>query len=88
MSYLALMTSMCSEAKNPEHERHIYEMEAMVRMMINELVPPLVEKLTLDTLVKIQTQLNGKNVDFPDVRAYVEDKLRDEIQKAIKNISN
>ena len=88
MSYSAGMAMMVSEAKSREHERHIYEFHDLVLAMIQELVPQIVkEELTqtyLDLLVKIQTQINGRDVDFPDVIAYIKDIIETELQNAFK----
>lgn len=88
MNYLAGFTMMLSEAKNPEHERHLYEIHELVLAMINQLVPEIVKQelatTYLDLLVKIQTQLNGRNVDFPDVVEYIKDTIEAELQKALR----
>lgn len=84
MSYLNTMTQLLSEAKSSIHEQHIYEFEAMVRQMIEELVPPLVIKTLqetyLDLWVKLQMVFEGKAVYFDDVADYI----RKELERALK----
>lgn len=84
MSYLEIMANLLSEAKSSIHEQHIYEFEAMVRQMIIELVPPIVEKTLketyLDLWVKLRMVFENKEVYFDDVADYV----RREIEKALK----
>lgn len=88
MSYLATMTTLLSENKNPQHEAHIYAFEAMARQMIFELGPQMVRQelanTYLDLLVKIQTQINGRNVDFPDIIEYIKNIIEEELQKELK----
>lgn len=88
MSYYAGMTMMLLEAKSPEHERYIYEFHDLVIAMLRELVPQMIKeelaKTYIDLLVKIQTQLNGRNVDFPDVIEYIKDTIEAELQKALR----
>ena len=84
MSYLMTMTKLLSEAKTSIHEQHIYEFEAMVRQMIEELVPPLVIKTLQETYVdlwvKLQMVFEGKAVYFDDVADYI----RKELERALK----
>lgn len=84
MSYLKAMTNMLSEAKSSIHEQHIYEFEAMVRQMIEELVPPLVIKTLqetyMDLWVKLQMVFENKAVYFDDVADYI----RKELERALK----
>ena len=84
MSYLNTMTQLLSEAKSSIHERHIYEFEAMVRQMIEELVPPLVIKTLqetyMDLWVKLQMVFENKAVYFDDVADYI----RKELERALK----
>lgn len=79
---------MLSEAKSQEHERHIYEFHDLVIAMLRELVPQMIKeelaKTYIDLLVKIQTQLNGRDVDFPDVIEYIKDTIEAELQKALR----
>ena len=83
--YLQTMTTLLSENKNPQHEQHIYEFEAMTRQMIEELVPQIVEK-TLQTTyfnlwVKLRMVMEGKEVSFSQVTDYV----MNEIENILKN---
>lgn len=84
MSYLMTMTNLLSEAKSSIHEQHIYEFEAMVRQMIEELVPPLVIKTLqetyMDLWVKLQMVFENKAVYFDDVADYI----RKELERALK----
>lgn len=90
MSYLATMTTMLSEAKDTIHERHIIEQELMMRQMIEELTPQIVkqELATMDSelLVKIQTQLNGKDMDFPEIRIIIRQMIEEELKTALNRI--
>ena len=78
------MTNLLSEAKSSIHEQHIYEFEAMVRQMIEELVPPLVIKTLqetyMDLWVKLQMVFENKAVYFDDVADYI----RKELERALK----
>lgn len=77
-----------SEAKSSIHEQHIYEFEAMVREMINELVPPLVIKTLqetyMDLWVKLQMVFEGKQVYFDDVADYIQKELVKALKQAWK----
>lgn len=88
MSYLITMTNLLSEAKSSIHEQHIYEFEAMVREMINELVPPLVIKTLqetyMDLWVKLQMVFEGKQVYFDDVADYIQKELVKALKQAWK----
>lgn len=84
MSYLSTMTQLLSEAKSSIHEQHIYEFEAMVRQMIEELVPQIVIKTLQETYMELWLKLRmvfeGREVFFNDVAKYV----MEEIEKALK----
>ena len=88
MSYIATMTNLLSEAKSSIHEQHIYEFEAMVRQMIEELVPPLVIKTLKDTYmdiwVKLRMTMENKEVFFEDVANYVIQELEKALRQEIK----
>ena len=88
MSYLATMTNLLSEAKSSIHEQHIYEFEAMVRQMIEELVPPLVIKTLQETYmelwVKLRMVFEGREVFFNDVANYVMEELEKALKQAMK----
>ena len=89
-SYLQYMTELIGMSKSEQHIEHIYEFHAMVYQMIQELVPQIVRNelanIDKDLLVKIQTQINGKDVDFEDVRNYIREIIEDEIRKIVKEI--
>ncbi len=57
-----------SEARSREHARHIGEIATMCQMMIEEMVPILIEKYLankkITATVDIKTYLNGRFVDF------------------------
>ena len=86
LSYIATMTNLLSEAKSSIHEQHIYEFEAMVRQMIEELVPPLVIKTLQNTYfdlwVKLQMVFEGKELYFKDVADYIMKELEKELKKS------
>ena len=86
LSYIATMTNLLSEAKSSIHEQHIYEFEAMVRQMIEELVPPLVIKTLQNTYfdlwVKLQMVFEGKEQYFKDVADYIMKELEKELKKS------
>ena len=44
MNYLAYMTLLDSCAESAEHSQHIYEFHDLVKLMIEQLVPPIVEQ--------------------------------------------
>lgn len=88
MSYQDTMTLLLSEAKSSIHEQHIYEFEAMVRQMIEELVPPLVIKTLQETYmelwVKLRMVFEGREIFFNDVAKYVMEELEKAIKQAMK----
>ena len=80
MNYLAYLTLLDTCAESPQHSRHIYEFHDLVKLMIEQLVPPIVDqqieqyftthkddimKNTIQDMVKKQTE---KQV--VDVQAY------------------
>ena len=81
MSYLGTMTTMLSDSKNPEHERHIYEIHSMVLEMIKELVPPLVRECYNEINVDVSTYLNGRSVSGEGLREYIREIIIDELRK-------
>ena len=81
MNYMGYLTILESEEKSVEHQRHLYEIEELVRMMIEELVPQVVEKNLVEALVKITTTINGEKVDFKDVKEYIINRLIEELSK-------
>lgn len=88
MSYLATMTTLLSENKNPQHEQHIYEFEAMVRQMIEELTPQIVERTLLNTYfelwVKIRMILDNKEVSFSQITDYIIQEIENELKSKLK----
>lgn len=90
MSSLGIMTEMLSENSNPQHERHITYFYYMAQELIREMVPEMIKQeianIDTDLWVKIQTQLNGRNIDFPEIRAYIREMIEDELRKMIKEI--
>ena len=44
MNYIAYMTTLLGGNNNPHHIRHIYEFHDLVKLMIEQLVPPIVEQ--------------------------------------------
>ena len=88
MSSLGTLTTLAAQEKSVVHEEHLYQIYQMVSEMIQEQVPLLIEKELkakyLDLLVKIQTQLNGKDVDFPEVRDYIMNLIFEELRNGLK----
>lgn len=86
--YLQTMTTLLSENKNPQHEQHIYEFEAMVRQMIEELVPQIVEKTLetnyLDLWLKLRMVMEGKEVYFSQVADYIEKEIINILKNKLK----
>lgn len=78
---------MLSESKSSIHDEHIIQFHDLVISMLNELVPAMIReelaRITTDLIVKIQTQINGRNVDFPDVIQYIKDTIEEELRKAL-----
>lgn len=72
---------MLSDTKNPEHERHIYEIHSMVLEMIKELVPPLVRECYNEINVDVSTYLNGRSVSGEGLREYIREIIIDELRK-------
>ena len=72
-----------SNEKNQIHRQHIHEFIELVEQMIKELVPKLIkeemEKI-YDVLVAIKTHINGKDVDFPDVKDYIIEQIAKELK--------
>lgn len=87
MSYLQNVTAMIGGAP-PIHEQHVYEQVELTKAMINELVPPLIEQVLrekyLDLVVRIQTQINGENVSFDDVKEYIMKIIYEELKSGLK----
>ena len=90
MSAMNLMTLMLSEAKETIHQRHIEEYYMLCCELIKEMVPQLIKQelsnIETDLWVKIQTQINGKNIDFPDIRNYIRQMIEDEIKNIAQEI--
>lgn len=90
MSAMGIMTTMISEAKESIHARHVEQFYLMCQALINESVPQLIRNelanMDSDLLVKIQTQINGRNIDFPDVRQYIREIIEDELRKIVNEI--
>lgn len=84
MSYLQTMTGMLANS-TPQHERHIYEYHTMMLQMINELVPPMIERYWKEHIeqltVEVITLLNGKQTDLTGLRADLQKLILDELQK-------
>ena len=89
-SYLQYMTELIGMSKSPQHIEHIYEFHAMVYQMIQELVPQIIRKelanMDNEMLVKIQTQINGRDVSFDDVKNYIREIIEEEIRKIAREI--
>ena len=83
MNYIQMAGIMESCERNPIHRQHIHEFIELVEQMIKELVPQLIkeemEKI-YDVLVAIKTQINGKDVDFPDVKDYIIEQIAKEFK--------
>ena len=83
MNYIQMAGIMESCEKNSIHRQHIREYVMLVEQMIKDIVPQLIkeeiEKI-YDVLVAIRTQINGKNVDFPDVREYILEQIAKELK--------
>lgn len=90
MSAMGIMTTMISEAKESVHARHIEEFYLLCQALINESVPQLIKNelanMDSELLVRIQTQINGRNIDFPDVRQYIREIIEDELRKIVNEI--
>lgn len=88
MNYIAMAGIIESNSKNPQHWEHVREFVMLGEQMIRDLVPQLLKeelaRTYLDLLVKIQTQLNGRDVDFPDVIEYIKSTIEAELQKALR----
>ena len=90
MSSLSIMTTMLSESKDSIHERHIEQFYLMCQSLILEMVPQLIKNelnnIESELWVKIQTQINGRDVDFPDIRKYIRDFIESELKKVFKDM--
>ena len=77
MNYLSYLTYLDSNSENPYHSQHIYEFHDLVQLMIEQLVPPIVDqqieqyftthkddtmKNTIQEMVKKQTKEQAVNV--------------------------
>lgn len=77
MNYLAYMTLLDSCAESAEHSQHIYEFHDLVKLMIEQLVPPIVDqqieqyftthmndnmKNAIQDMIKKQTEKHAVNV--------------------------
>lgn len=90
MNYIQMAGILESNEKNPQHWQHIKEFTTLCEQCVRDLTPQIVkEELTnmdSELWVKIQTQINGRNVDFPDVREYIREMIEEELRKALKEI--
>lgn len=90
MSAMGIMTTMISEAKESVHARHIEEFYLLCQALINESVPQLIKNelanMDSELLVRIQTQINGRNIDFPEIRQYVREIIEEELRKIVNEI--
>lgn len=88
MSYLATMTTLLSENKNPQHQEHIISFTAMCKEMIEELVPQIVERTLLNTYfelwVKIRMILDNKEVSFSQITDFIIQEIENELKSRLK----
>ena len=84
MSYLQTMTEMLS-GSSKEQERMIYKTVEMVKEMIKEEVPAMIEEYWKTHIeeytINIITHLNGKKVDFEGLRADIMGIIAEELSK-------
>ena len=84
MSYLQTMTEMLS-GSSKEQERMIYKTVEMVKEMIKEEVPAMIEEYWKTHIeeytINIITHLNGKKVDFDGLRADIMGIIETEFSK-------
>ena len=87
---MGILTTMYSEAKDTIHERHITEYYILCKTLIKEMVPEIVKQEMANTesdlWVRIQTQLNGKDIDFPEIREYIRQMIEEELRKMVREI--
>ena len=90
MNYLTMAGLMECMEENPAHREHIIQYTHLIEQAIKDLTPQILKeelaKMDVDMLVKIQTQINGRNIDFPDVREYIRRMIEEELRKALKEI--
>lgn len=90
MNYIQMAGIIESNETNPQHRQHIWEFTTLCEQCVKDLTPQIVrEELTnmdSELWVKIQTQINGRNVDFPDVREYIRKMIIEELKKMFKEI--
>lgn len=90
MSYLATITMLDSENKNPNHREHIYQFSNLCREMIEQLTPQIVKQVLLDTYmelyVRIQMMLDGKEVSFNDINNYIMNMIRDNLIQSLNKL--
>lgn len=88
MNYIQMAGILESNEKNPHHWQHIMEFTTLCEQCVRDLTPQIVkEELTnmdSELWVKIQTQINGRDVDFPDVREYIRKMIEEELRKMLK----
>ena len=90
MNYIQMAGMLDSCEPNPAHREHIWQFTQLCEQCVRDLTPQVVreelENIDSKLWVKIQTQINGRNVDFPDVREYIREVIIEELKKMLKEI--
>lgn len=90
MNYLTMAGIMECNEENPIHREHIIQYTHLIEQAIRDLTPQIIKEelanMDVDMLVRIQTQINGRNVDFPDVREYIRKMIEEELRKELQRI--
>lgn len=90
MNYIQMAGVLDSCEPNPAHREHIWQFTQLCEQCVKDLCPQIVKEelanMDSELWVKIQTQINGRNVDFPDIREYIREMIIEELKKMLKEI--
>ena len=90
MNYIQMAGILESNEKNPQHWEHIRDFTILCEQCVRDLTPQIVKEelanMDSELWVKIQTQINGRNVDFPEIRQMIRDMIMEELKKMLKEI--
>lgn len=90
MNYIQMAGIIESNETNPQHRQHIWEFTTLCEQCVKDLCPQIVKEelanMDSELWVRIQTQINGRNVEFEDVKAYLRKMIEEELRKALKEI--
>lgn len=90
MNYIQMAGIIESCEENPKHREHVWQFTQLCEQCVKDLCPQIVKEelanMDSELWVRIQTQINGRNVEFEDVKAYLRKMIEEELRKALKEI--